>query len=148
MVDWRCETVKAILDCLRHEGALCPEDLGRELGISDGEATACLAMLVRDGKVRLRLGELSRDALGEGGTAEVLPVAGDGRVARHTPSRALARMAATGIYLVRGVPLDLQRAASVRAVSEGTTLTQVLRQGLREYAAATWTPSQMAQCPD
>ncbi len=60
---------------------------------------------------------------------------------RAVPGRlALARMARTGIYLVRGVPLELQQAARVRAVSAGTTLGQVLLKGLREYAAATWTP--------
>lgn len=61
-------------------------------------------------------------------------------VRRLMPSRVLARMATTGIYLVRGVPRDLQRAARVRAVREGTTLRRVLLQGLREYAAGTWTP--------
>jgi hypothetical protein len=60
--------------------------------------------------------------------------------ARPRLSRALARIATTGIYLVRGVSLELQRAARVRAVKEGTTLRQVLLQGLREYAAGTWTP--------
>ena len=49
-------------------------------------------------------------------------------------------MATTGIYLLRGVPLELQRAARVRAVTEGTTLRQVLLKGLGEYAAGTWTP--------
>lgn len=53
----------------------------------------------------------------------------------------LARMATTGIYLVRGVPRDLQRAARVRAVSEGTTLRTVLVQALAEYAAGRWTPT-------
>jgi len=43
-------------------------------------------------------------------------------------------------YLLRGVPLDLQRAARVRAVNDGTTLRQVLLKGLGEYAAGTWTP--------
>ncbi len=52
----------------------------------------------------------------------------------------LARMAATGIYLLRGIPRALQRAARARAVSEGTTLRCVLLQALREYAAGTWTP--------
>lgn len=61
-------------------------------------------------------------------------------VRRLMPSRVLARMATTGIYLVRGVPRDLQRAARVRAAREGTTLRRVLLQGLREYAAGTWTP--------
>jgi len=55
------------------------------------------------------------------------------------PSRALVRMAITGIYLVRDVPRELQRTARVRAVSEGTTLRRVLVRALREYAAGTWT---------
>ena len=57
-----------------------------------------------------------------------------------TPSRALVRMAITGIYLVRGIPLDIQRAARARAVTEGTTLRRVLGQALLEYARGTWTP--------
>jgi hypothetical protein len=55
-------------------------------------------------------------------------------------TRVLARVATTGIYLVRGVPRDLQRSARARAVREGTTLHSVLLQALREYAAGTWTP--------
>jgi hypothetical protein len=55
-------------------------------------------------------------------------------------SPALARLATTGIYLLRGVPRSLQRAARARAVSEGTTLRRILLQGLQEYAAGTWTP--------
>lgn len=56
------------------------------------------------------------------------------------PSRVLARMAVSGIYLVHGIPRDLQRAARARAVREGTTLGRVLLQALREYAAETWKP--------
>jgi hypothetical protein len=59
---------------------------------------------------------------------------------RADRSGVLTRVAATGIYLLRGLPRDLQRAARVRALSEGTTLRWVLLQGLREYAAGTWTP--------
>jgi hypothetical protein len=55
-------------------------------------------------------------------------------------SRALARLAVTGIYLLRGVSRSLQRAARARAVADGTTLRRVLLQGLHEYAAGTWTP--------
>lgn len=62
------------------------------------------------------------------------------RGARLMPTRALARVATTGIYLVRGVPRELQRAARRRAQGEGTSLRWVLLQGLREYAAGTWTP--------
>lgn len=64
----------------------------------------------------------------------------DVRVDRPMRSRALARMAVTGIYLLRGVSRSLQRTARARAVSEGTTLRRVLLQGLHEYAAGTWTP--------
>jgi len=60
--------------------------------------------------------------------------------APHLFPRALARTARSGIYLVRGVPRDLQRAARARATREMTTLSSVLRQALREYAAGTWTP--------
>lgn len=56
------------------------------------------------------------------------------------PSRALLRMAITGIYLVRSIPREVQRAARVRATSEGTSLRRVLVHALREYAAGTWTP--------
>jgi len=56
------------------------------------------------------------------------------------PSRALVRMAITGIYLVRGIPVEIQRTARARAVSEGTTLRRVLSRALGEYAAGTWTP--------
>jgi len=67
------------------------------------------------------------------------------RADRPMRSRALARMAVTGIYLLRGVSRGLQRAARARAVSEGTTLRRVLLQGLHEYAAGTWTPQAEAK---
>lgn len=74
MIDWWGEVDNAILDCLRHGGAMSPGDLGQQVGISEGEATAFLVMLVREGKVRLRLVELSRHALGETGTSRGLSV--------------------------------------------------------------------------
>ena len=60
--------------------------------------------------------------------------------APHLVARALAQTAKSGIYLVRGVPRDLQRSARARAVRDTTSLSAVLRQALREYAAGTWTP--------
>ncbi len=60
--------------------------------------------------------------------------------APHLMAQALVRTAKSGIYLVRGVPRDLQRAARARATRETTTLSAVLRQALREYAAGAWTP--------
>jgi hypothetical protein len=55
-------------------------------------------------------------------------------------SRALVRIAITGIYLVRGIPLGVQRAARARAVRDGTTLHRVMGRALRDYAGGTWTP--------
>jgi hypothetical protein len=59
---------------------------------------------------------------------------------RPVPIGVLARLATTGIYLLRGIPRDLQVAARARAVTEGTTLRSVLLRALREYAGGTWTP--------
>ena len=42
------------------------------------------------------------------------------------PSHVLARMATTGIYLLHGIPRDVQHAARGRAVREETTLRTVL----------------------
>ena len=54
-----------------------------------------------------------------------------------------ARLATTGIHVVSGVPRDLQRAARVRAVREGTTLRAVLLEALSEYATGAWTPGRV-----
>jgi hypothetical protein len=56
-------------------------------------------------------------------------------------SPVLVRIALTGIYLVHGIPRDVQRAARARAAGQGTTLGRVLLQALREYASGTWKPS-------
>jgi hypothetical protein len=59
---------------------------------------------------------------------------------RAVTTGVLARLATTGIYLLRDIPRDLQADARARAVTEGTTLRRVLLRALREYAAGTWTP--------
>jgi hypothetical protein len=59
---------------------------------------------------------------------------------RPVPVGGLARLAPTGIYLLSGIPRDLQGAARARAMTDGTTLRSVLLRALREYAARTWTP--------
>ena len=92
----------------------------------------------REREAQLRLRELRGSSPGER-TVSGLHGAGNGVIGRPA-ARVLMRVATTGIYLVRGVPLELQRAARVRAVSDGTTLHQVLLKGLGEYAAGTWTP--------
>lgn len=92
------------------------------------------------GRARMRLVELHGRAGGEMGT-----IPGPAGVERS--ATVLVRIATTGIYLLRGVPLELQRAARARAVSDRTTLRQVLLQGLGEYAAGTWTPRSDAKPP-
>lgn len=93
----------------------------------------------REGKAELRLRELRGSSPAAKGPVSGLNGAGRGVMGRPA-ARVLMRVATTGIYLVRGVPLELQRAARVRAVRDGTTLHQVLLEGLGEYAAGTWTP--------
>jgi hypothetical protein len=94
----------------------------------------------RERRARLHLIELGRHSSGAEATVSTRLEAVDGRDGRGAPHRVLARIATSGIYLLRGVPLELQRAARSRAVSEGTTLGEVLLTGLSEYAAGTWTP--------
>ena len=65
--------------------------------------------------------------------------------ARVETPRVLTRVAKTGIYLVRGVPPEVQSAARARAVGEGISLSVVLVDALREYAAGTWTPRRAAK---
>ena len=93
----------------------------------------------RERKAELRLRELRSASAEEKGTASGLDRLGRGVIGRPA-AQVLMRVATTGIYLLRGVPLELQRAARVRAVRDGTTLHQVLLKGLGEYAAGTWTP--------
>ena len=93
----------------------------------------------RERKAELRLRELRGASAGETGAASGLNGVGHGVIGRPA-ARVLMRVATTGIYLLRGVPLELQRAARVRALGDGTTLHQVLLKGLGEYAAGTWTP--------
>ncbi len=58
MVDWWSETEHAIVKCLGSGGAMSPGELGRRVGISEGEAIAFLCMLARERKVSVRLAGL------------------------------------------------------------------------------------------
>jgi hypothetical protein len=53
---WR-EIDDEILGCLSLNGAMAPDEVARELGMSEGEATAFLCILAREGKLRIRLVE-------------------------------------------------------------------------------------------
>ena len=47
-----------ILSLVEHTGQTSPQEIARDLGISEGEATAFLCMLAREGKIRIRLVEV------------------------------------------------------------------------------------------
>ena len=59
MIDWWNETDDAIVECLRTTGPMSPEELSRRVGLSVGDVTAFLAMLVREERVRIRAVELT-----------------------------------------------------------------------------------------
>jgi len=59
MIDWWTETDSEILECLRRNGPMSPDELGGHIGMSDDEVSAFLCMLSREGKVRIRLVEAS-----------------------------------------------------------------------------------------
>ena len=52
--NWWGSIDDAILDCLKDHGSVTVEQVARELGLSDGATTAFLAMLAREGRVRIR----------------------------------------------------------------------------------------------
>ncbi len=61
MIDWWSETDHDIVECLRAAGPMSPEDLSHRTGLSLGEITAFLAMLVREGRIRVRVVELTQE---------------------------------------------------------------------------------------
>jgi len=61
MIDWWSETDHDIVECLRASGPMSPEDLSHRTGLSLGEITAFLAMLVREGRIRVRVVELTQE---------------------------------------------------------------------------------------
>jgi DNA-binding Lrp family transcriptional regulator len=52
-----------IIDCLRKGGPMSPAELGRRTGMSEGEATALLTMLIREGRVRVHLVDVVQSVL-------------------------------------------------------------------------------------
>ena len=59
MIDWWSETDDAIVECLRDAGPMSPEELARRIGLSVGEISAFVAMLVREDRIRIRIIELT-----------------------------------------------------------------------------------------
>ena len=58
MESWWTEIDGEILGCLERHGAMGPREIAGELGISEGEVTAFVAMLAREGKIRIASVEL------------------------------------------------------------------------------------------
>ncbi|HUM17710.1 MAG TPA: winged helix-turn-helix domain-containing protein [Candidatus Nitrosotalea sp.] len=78
MDNWWAETDEAILEALAGAGATTPADVARRVGISEGEATAFLTMLIREGKVRMCVVALRGAAEGEPSGSVALRGAAEG----------------------------------------------------------------------
>jgi DNA-binding IclR family transcriptional regulator len=54
MDDWWKDFEEDILRCLAGRDAVSPTDVARKLGIPEAAATSLLAIMAREGKVRIR----------------------------------------------------------------------------------------------
>ncbi len=61
MESWWRELDDEVLGCLAR-GACSPGDVARRLGMSESAATSVLSMLISEGKVRVRLVELTESS--------------------------------------------------------------------------------------
>lgn len=57
MDDWWSEFDVDVLRCVSGSGPISPPEVGKRLGISEDAAVSVLAMLAREGKIRIRLVE-------------------------------------------------------------------------------------------
>jgi hypothetical protein len=57
MESWWSEVENDLLQCLRDGRPKAPDEIGRHVGLSEAATSSLLAMLVRDGKVRICLVE-------------------------------------------------------------------------------------------
>ena len=55
MSDWWAELENELLTCVEEIGLATPAEVGRRLGFSESSAASLLAILVREGKVRMCL---------------------------------------------------------------------------------------------
>ena len=62
MNDWWTELENELLSCVQEIGLATPAEVGRRLGFSETSAASLLAILVREGKVRMCLVELAGHA--------------------------------------------------------------------------------------
>ena len=83
MADWWSELEHELLTCVEEIGLATPAEVGRRLGFSETSAASLLAILVREGKVRMCLVQSAAPgALSSAARADV--TSGDD-VARRTP---------------------------------------------------------------
>jgi DNA-binding Lrp family transcriptional regulator len=59
MLEWSTELEGEILSCLQRTGITTPAEVGRRLRISEAAAASLITGLVREGKVRMCLVELT-----------------------------------------------------------------------------------------
>jgi hypothetical protein len=72
MTDWWSELENELLSCVEEIGLATPAEVGRRLGFSETSAASLLAILVREGKVRMCLVQAASRTPGESkaGSAE------------------------------------------------------------------------------
>ena len=85
MSDWWAELENELLSCVEEIGLATPAEVGRRLGFSEASAASLLAILVREGKVRMCLVQSASHAVLSGSDrAGELPARGD--VTRTAPN--------------------------------------------------------------
>ena len=57
--DWRSDLNSVILDFRARGGPMAPVEIGRQLHLSEGAVSSFLAMLAQEGKIGIRLVELT-----------------------------------------------------------------------------------------
>jgi hypothetical protein len=66
MTDWWAELENELLTCVEEIGLATPAEVGRRLGFSETSAASLLAILVREGKVRMCLVQAASHAVPRG----------------------------------------------------------------------------------
>ncbi len=61
MEHWWSDVERELLQCLRGNGAMAPRDVARTVGLSEASTTSLLAMLAREGQIRICLVECVGD---------------------------------------------------------------------------------------
>ncbi len=85
MENWWSEVENDLLQCLRGNGAMPPDEIARHVGLSEASTVSLLAMMAREGKIHIRLVESAVDPPGGGERARARP--------RRTAARKRARVA-------------------------------------------------------